>query len=150
MAKTTNIQGMGEIINALESLGVDVKSQKLQKVLKKSASKIISTAKSMAPIDSGDLRDSIGFITDKDSSNYDKALIGLRKEYYNNYLGVMFEYGTAGRIQSSTGRYTGVIAPRPFMRPALDRNASAVTDEVIKGVDGILRDLAKKKNLIYK
>jgi hypothetical protein len=36
------------------------------------------------------------------------------------------------------------------MRPALDQNANAVTEEILKGVDGILADLAKKNNLIYK
>ena len=149
MASDKNIQGMSEVINALEAIGVDIKSPKLQKLLRKSAEPIIATAKSLVPVNTGDLRDSIGFITTKDSTNLDKTLIGLRKEYYNNYLGVMFEYGTAPRIQSN-GRYTGSLAPRPFMRPALDRNASNVTDEVIKGVDSMLRDLAKKNNLIYK
>ena len=126
------------------------KSEKLQKVLRKSSERIINSAKSLAPNNTGDLKDSIGFITSKDSTNLDKVLIGLRKEYYNSYLGVMYEYGTVGRIQTTTGRYTGVISPKPFMRPALDNNANAVVDDVIKGVDSILRDLAKKNNLIYK
>jgi HK97 gp10 family phage protein len=149
MANEKNIDGMAGVIDALEAIGVDIKSPKLQKLIRKSSEPIIATAKSLVPVNSGDLRDSIGFITTKDSTNLDKALIGLRKEYYNNYLGVMFEYGTGPRIQSN-GRYTGSLAPRPFMRPALDRNAESVTDKVLKGVDGMLRDLAKKNNLIYK
>lgn len=150
MAKNAHIDGMAEVVKALEAVGIDVKSEKLQKVLRASSQRIINTAKSLAPTNTGDLKDSIGFITSKDSSNLDKVLIGLRKEYHNNYLGVMYEYGTVGRIQLTTGRYTGVITPRPFMRPALDSNSNAVVDDVIKGVDGILRDLAKKNNLIYK
>ena len=145
----TNITGMAEVINSLQAMGKNIKTPKLQKVIRQSSQRIINTARSLAPVNTGDLRDSIGFITTKDSTNLDKTLIGLRKEYYNNYLGVMFEYGTAPRIQSN-GRYTGSLAPRPFMRPALDRNAANVTDEVIKGVDSMLRDLAKKNNLIYK
>jgi hypothetical protein len=62
----------------------------------------------------------------------------------------MFEYGTVARIQSSTGRYTGNIAPVRFMQRAVDANATQVTENIIKGVDGILRDLAKKNKLIYK
>ena len=150
MAKNAHIDGMAEVVKALEAVGVDVKSEKLQKVLRKSSERIINSAKSLAPNNTGDLKDSIGFITSKDSTNLDKVLIGLRKEYYNSYLGVMYEYGTVGRIQTTTGRYTGVISPKPFMRPALDNNANAVVDDVIKGVDSILRDLAKKNNLIYK
>jgi len=145
----TNITGMAEVINSLQAMGKNIKTPKLQKVIRQSSQRIINTARTLAPVNTGDLRDSIGFITTKDSTNLDKTLIGLRKEYYNNYLGVMFEYGTAPRIQSN-GRYTGSLAPRPFMRPALDRNAANVTDEVIKGVDSMLRDLAKKNNLIYK
>ena len=58
----------------------------------------------------------------------------------------MYEYGTVERIQSSTGRYTGSIAPVRFMQRAVDANATQVTENIIKGVDGILRDLAKKNN----
>ena len=144
-----NLTGMADVINALQAMGKNIKTPKLQKVIRNSSERIITTAKSLAPVNTGDLRDSIGFITSKDSTNLDKALIGLRREYYNAYLGVMFEYGTAPRFQKN-GRYTASITPTPFMRPALDRNANAVTEDILKGVDAILADLAKKNNLIYK
>lgn len=144
-----NLTGMADVINALQAMGKNIKTPKLQKVIRNSSERIITTAKSLAPVNTGDLRDSIGFITSKDSTNLDKALIGLRREYYNAYLGVMFEYGTAPRFQKN-GRYTASITPTPFMRPALDRNANAVTEDILKGVDSILADLAKKNNLIYK
>jgi len=131
-------------------MGVEIDSPDLQRMLKAQALPIINSAKNLAPKDSGDLAKSIGFITGKDKDNKTKVLIGLRKEYYNNYLGVMFEYGTVSRIQQSTGRYTGIIEARPFMRPALDQNAGKVTDGIINGVDKILSKLAKKNNLIYK
>ena len=131
-------------------MGVELDSPDLQRMLKAQAMPIINSAKNLAPKDSGDLAKSIGFITGKDKDNKTKVLIGLRKEYYNNYLGVMFEYGTVARIQQDTGRYTGIIEARPFMRPALDQNAGKVTDGIINGVDKILSKLAKKNNLIYK
>lgn len=145
----TNVTGMAEVINALQAMGKNIKTPRLQKVIRQSSQRIINTAKSLAPVNTGDLRDSIGFITSKDSTNLDKALIGLRREYHNAYLGVMFEYGTAPRFQKN-GRYTAQITPHPFMRPAVDQNANAVTEEILKGVDEILADLAKKNNLIYK
>ena len=131
-------------------MGVEIDSPDLQRMLKAQALPIIQSAKNLAPKESGDLAKSIGFITGKDKDNKTKVLIGLRKEYYNNYLGVMFEYGTVARIQQNTGRYTGIIEARPFMRPALDQNAGKVTDGIINGVDKILSKLAKKNNLIYK
>jgi HK97 gp10 family phage protein len=144
------VENIAEVINSLKAMGVELDSPDLQRMLKAQALPIINSAKNLAPKDSGDLAKSIGFITGKDKDNKTKVLIGLRKEYYNNYLGVMFEYGTVARIQQDTGRYTGIIEARPFMRPALDQNAGKVTDGIINGVDKILAKLAKKNNLIYK
>jgi HK97 gp10 family phage protein len=147
---SNKVENIAEVINSLKAMGVELDSPDLQRMLKAQALPIINSAKNLAPKDSGDLAKSIGFITGKDKDNKTKVLIGLRKEYYNNYLGVMFEYGTVARIQQDTGRYTGIIEARPFMRPALDQNAGKVTDGIINGVDKILSKLAKKNNLIYK
>lgn len=147
---SNKVENIAEVINSLKAMGVEIDSPDLQRMLKAQALPIIQSAKNLAPKESGDLAKSIGFITGKDKDNKTKVLIGLRKEYYNNYLGVMFEYGTVSRIQQSTGRYTGIIEARPFMRPALDQNAGKVTDGIINGVDKILAKLAKKNNLIYK
>ena len=72
------LDGLAETLDALKAMGVEVKSKKLQNLLKKSSAPIIATAKSLVPVDTGDLRDSIGFINSKDNANFDKALIGLR------------------------------------------------------------------------
>lgn len=144
------VENIAEVIDSLKAMGVEIDNPEFQRMLKAQALVIIQSAKNLAPKDSGDLAKSIGFITGKDKDNKTKVLIGLRKEYYNNYLGPMFEYGTVARIQEKTGRYTGIIEPRPFMRPALDQNAGKVTDGIINGVDKILAKLAKKNNLIYK
>jgi HK97 gp10 family phage protein len=145
-----NVENIAEVIDALKAMGVEIDNPEFQRMLKAQALPIISSAKNLAPKEGGDLAASIGFITGKDKDNKTKVLIGLRKEYYNNYLGPMFEYGTVERIQGKTGRYTGIIEARPFMRPALDQNAGKVTDGIINGVDKILAKLAKKNNLIYK
>jgi HK97 gp10 family phage protein len=147
---TKNVENIAEVIDALKAMGVEIDNPEFQRMLKAQALPIINSAKNLAPKDSGDMAASIGFITGKDKDNKTKVLIGLRKEYENNYLGPMFEFGTVERIQGKTGRYTGIIEPRPFMRPALDQNAGKVTDGIINGVDKILAKLAKKNNLIYK
>ena len=147
---SNKVENIAEVIDALKAMGVEIDNPEFQRMLKAQALPIIQSAKNLAPKDGGDLAASIGFITGKDKDNKTKVLIGLRKEYYNNYLGPMFEYGTVERIQGKTGRYTGIIEARPFMRPALDQNAGKVTDGIINGVDKILAKLAKKNNLIYK
>ena len=144
------VENIAEVIDSLKAMGVEIDNPEFQRMLKAQALVIIQSAKNLAPKDGGDLAASIGFITGKDKDNKTKVLIGLRKEYQNNYLGPMFEYGTVARIQGKTGRYTGILEPRPFMRPALDQNAGKVTDGIINGVDKILAKLAKKNNLIYK
>lgn len=147
---SANVQNIAEVINSLKAMGAEIDSPEYQRMLKAQAMPIIQAAQNLAPKESGDLAKSIGFITGKDKDNKTKVLIGLRKEYYNNYLGPMFEFGTVGRIQEKTGRYTGIIEARPFMRPALDQNAGRVIEGIINGVDKILAKLAKKNNLIYK
>jgi HK97 gp10 family phage protein len=149
--RETKMDGLAEILSALEKMGVDVKSEKLQNMIKKESQCIIDTAKSLAPADTGNMRNSIGFITKMDKDNRERVLIGLNGNYYNHYLGVMFEYGTVARIQESTGRYTGQLGTqRAFMRPAMDQNRNRVIEGIKKGVDQIIADLAKKNNLIYK
>ena len=149
--RENKMDGMPEIIEALKRMGVDLETEELQKMLKREAQPIIDTARRLAPSDTGNLRQSIQFITRMDKQNRTKVLIGPHGDWYNHYLGVMFEYGTVERIQETTGRHTGRIKDgRPFMRPALDQNAGKVTDGIINGVDKILSKLAKKNNLIYK
>jgi HK97 gp10 family phage protein len=148
---TKNVENIAEVIDALKAMGVEIDNPEFQRMLKAQALPIINSAKNLAPKEGGDLAASIGFITGKDKDNKTKVLIGLRKEYQNNYLGPMFEFGVpTNRIQSTTGRDTGILEARPFMRPALDQNAGKVTDGIINGVDKILAKLAKKNNLIYK
>ena len=149
--RENKMDGMPEVVESLKRMGVDLESDDMQKMIKRESQPIIDTARRLAPSDTGNMRDSIGFITRMDKNNKTKALIGLRGEWYNHYLGVMHEYGApTNRIQSTTGRDTGILEARPFMRPALDQNAGKVTDGIINGVDKILAKLAKKNNLIYK
>lgn len=148
--RENKMDGMPEVVESLKRMGVDLESDEMQKMIKRESQPIIDTARILAPSDTGNMRDSIGFITRMDKNNKTKALIGLRGEWYNHYLGVMHEFGTVARIQEKTGRYTGIIEARPFMRPALDQNADRVTDGIINGVDKILAKLAKKNNLNYK
>ena len=141
-----NVKGVGEVIKALEAVGANIKSQELQQMLRGESQRIVDTAKSLVPVDTGDLRESIGFITNKDDANMDKVLIGVRKSYYNYYLAPMLEYGTEPRVTKS-GAYRGVITPRPFMRPALDKNRDAVVNGVNRGVSKIVLKLAEKFKL---
>lgn len=140
------VTGIEDTIKALKAVGASIEGKELQNVMRNEGRKVITTAKAMAPVDSGDLRDSIGFITSKDDKYKSTVLIGTRRNYYNHYLGVMYEFGTAPRIQKN-GRYTGTIEPRPFMRPALDKNKQSIVNGIFNGVSKIVTKLAKKYKL---
>lgn len=140
------VTGIEETIKALKAVGASIEGKELQNVMRNEGRKVIATAKALAPVDSGDLRESIGFITSKDDKFKSTVLIGTRRNYYNHYLGVMYEFGTAPRIQKN-GRYTGSIEPRPFMRPALDKNRESIVNGIFSGVSKIVSKLAKKYKL---
>lgn len=140
------VTGIEDTIKALRAVGASIEGKELQNVMRNEGRKVIATAKALAPVDSGDLRDSIGFITSKDDKYKSTVLIGTRRNYYNHYLGVMYEFGTAPRIQKN-GRYTGSIEPRPFMRPALDKNKQSIVNGIFNGVSKIVTKLAKKYKL---
>lgn len=137
------VTGLKDVLNSLEAIGENIETEALQNRIKQEAQVIIDSAKSKVPVNTGNLRDSIGFITDKDSKYRSKVLIGLRQEYYNYYLGIFFEYATEPRI-TQNGAYRGVLTPRPFMRPALDQNREKVSNGVVKSVLTTVREVAKK------
>jgi HK97 gp10 family phage protein len=138
------VKGLAKLIDDLLKAGAEFQ---FQDTLKKEGQRVIDDAKALAPLESGDMRDSIGFITSKDTKFKNTVLIGLRKNYYNHYLGVMFEYGTEPRIQKTSGRYTGELTPKPFMRPALDKNRQAIVNGLKKGITEKVTKLAQKYNL---
>src|SRR5690606_40445199 len=51
-------------------------------------------------------------------------------------LAHLFEYGTGPRFQRTTGRYTGIMAPQPFVEPVRER-----------GAERFIRELAQVKVL---
>lgn len=141
------VEGVGEVIKALEAIGESIKTPELQTILRAEGQRVIETAKSLVPVETGDLRDSIGYITSKDGQNLDKVLIGARKNFYNSYLAPMIEHGTEPRIVKS-GAYRGLLKPKPFLRPALDLNKNAVVNGVNNGISKLVTNLAKKNKLI--
>lgn len=141
------VEGVGEVIKALEAIGESIKTPELQTILRAEGQRVIETAKSLVPVETGDLRDSIGYITSKDGQNLDKVLIGARKNFYNSYLAPMIEHGTEPRIVKS-GAYRGMLKPKPFLRPALDLNKNAVVNGVNSGISKLVTNLAKKNKLI--
>lgn len=104
---------MIEGIGSLNSLAVDLAgagpraAAKADQVIDKTAHDIEATSKQLAPVDTGNLKNSIGV----DRTGGLSAVVGPTAEY-----GAHVEYGTATQ------------GPQAYMGPAVDRHAPAFYD----------------------
>ena len=55
-------------------------------------------------------------------------IVGLRKPFSS--LAHLFEFGTAERVQKTTGRRTGRMPAEPFMRPALEQMGGDKAEQI--------------------
>ena len=131
------LQGLDNVIGKMEALGGE---ELVSKGLTKTANAVQGQAKLLAPVDTGDLRDSIKVSDIKDKrvevfTNSDHAIFN---EYGTGTKGdpevphttkEKWVYkGTDGKFHTSHG-----MAPRPFMRPAAEfgrQNIGEIFEEV--------------------
>ena len=97
---------------------------------------IQAQAKSLAPVDTGNLRASIGYLTPLQNEG---NLSGVRPEWNEGYVGTNVEYG----IWQEYGTYK--MPPQPFLRPAgLIYATGKSAQEVMKAFnDGMATELPK-------
>lgn len=115
-AKVENIE---EVNKALMALADKVNGTQLATALKAAGLIIEGDAVKMAPIDTGTLRRSIMTEAAATGDHTAEARVGTNLEY-----GPFMEFGTIH------------IAPRPYLRPAFDKNKTAVMTtvaEILKG-----------------
>lgn len=121
MKVTGKITGFKELRAALAELPRATERSVVRKVLKRRAEPIADMARSLAPVDTGALRDSIA-VTTKLSRRHRKALKEGKKDT-NVHIGAsskahLQEFGTREH------------APQPFMRPAWDAHKGGLVDEI--------------------
>ena len=99
-----------------------------------------ASAKALAPVDSGELRDKIDHNV-KNTTNGPTATIGSPLDY-----AIYVEYGTGERSENGAGRkggwsyqtpdgewhHTNGMSPQPFLRPAFKRNKDKIREIVGK------------------
>ena len=136
------ITGDTELARALQGLPSRISKEAAFAALVEALLPVVDAAKARAPVESGDLRNSIGFTIKRYTKS--KILLGL--------VGPLRGYGTGGRepanyahnveyghriaqggkldrvdgrkvqrgVFESAGTLAGYVAPRPFLRPAWD------------------------------
>lgn len=133
----TTIEGAAELGDLFEQLPKQLTDNVLRTTGKKALEPVRDMAKSLVTVgkeDGGQTRDSI---TIKTVLSKRQRRIFKKKGDIAVYMGpsapegaagVLLEFGTGERRQRSTGRRTGSMGARPFMRPAWDATKGQVLD----------------------
>jgi HK97 gp10 family phage protein len=146
---SVKIEGMAELMKALESMGQDVDQKAVAALTTTEAQKIVYIARSYIPEDSGLAKMSIKIVGTKNNKGFTGTLAGIDWHSEHGYLAHILEFGTAPRF-TKDGKYTGQIAPVGFMRRAFDSSRNAASEAISSGMVKLIRDLAKKNNLKIK
>ena len=144
----SSVEGMDELLSTLSGLGGNIK-ESCKKGLERGAKKIQKSAKYLAPVDTGHLRNSINT---KSEIKIDEI---TAKVYTNCGYAPYNEFGTGQRgAKSNIDRPDGIaykadwkgMAAQPFMTPAYlhAKNTGEVEQEVIKSIEQDIRKLGGK------
>lgn len=161
MRSTLKVEGLSEIQKGLQEFKKSTQTGILTRVLRRAAKPVETAAKSNAPVDSGELRDSI--TTEAVRQNVGKAAYAdaMRSGASRAEAGQAARAANreaAGRGASATvrvkagvsyahftefGTRTGTPAT-PYMGPALRENASAVTKTIAADLEVEIAKTAKR------
>ena len=112
---------------------------KLQQIKRRAAAPVVQRMKAAAPSDR--LASAVGMTTAKSKTG--GGTMSMRIGVIKNpgggtmsapALASIFEYGSADRVQASTGRRTGSVTKRPWLRPAWDGTVNQLKATFEQGV----------------
>ena len=140
---TVRIRGEKDVIRQLKRLEGSVRAELIKAELEDAAEVIVADAKRRAP--SSTIADGIGVLgTEVKSSGKvttEVGLVGGRRPWF---YGLFVERGTGPRVQETTGRRTGSMPARPFVRPAFDAQKSNVAARFGAGIKRRLMQVASR------
>lgn len=139
------------VYNQLKKYGVSLNHNQLRVIIRRAIKPtLIAAQQNVARIDkqstgdtTGNLFDSLGFITGK-SKDFPNIQIGPRvKRGWKGFHGVFVEFGTHIRSTRS-GFNRGAARPTPYMQPAFDKTVTTVTINFRKEVADYVEEVAQK------
>lgn len=130
------IEGMADLEKQLKDLEKSLNPDKVEPILLDGAKDLAAAMKANAPKGpTGNLKKSIKAKLLKQYAGHPAAGAGVdRKKAPHAHL---VEYGTAQRHQKS-GKSTGTMPSKPFLRPAWDANKERITGNIIDGLKGLI------------
>ena len=158
------IEGLRELENKLNELGKSASKTVMRNTLKKAAEPIAESARASAPVDTGNLKASIGVSTKlskaQKRAQAKSAKASGGKDFSEIFVGSaspvahLVEFGTAPHINQ--GKFAGSqhpgTSPQPFMRPAWESNKDSSLDiikselasQIVKAAGRAAKKAAKK------
>lgn len=136
MVVKVKVEGLRELDKALSELPKATGRNVLRRAGRKALEPIVEDARGMAPSDTGRLREEMTVSTrlSKRQAALHRKMVKDSKASIEMFAGAgysrvahLLEFGTAQRFHKS-GKSTGAVSPRPFMRPAWDAGKEKVLE----------------------
>lgn len=123
-----SLSGFAELEKELDNLSKAAGKGALRRALMKAAKPTVEIAKSLAPVDSGKLRDSIivGAKLDGRQAKMHRRMFKDDRASIELFIGPSYLLGGGGRHGHLLEFGTVKMAPQPFMRPAWDQDQKAM------------------------
>jgi HK97 gp10 family phage protein len=111
---TEFVQGMSELLRKLRELPKALENRIVNEALEAGAQPILDTAKALAPVDTGLLRESLKVVTAPVRKNSHLVRVGTEEGDYKGdaFYAAFHELGTTK------------MPARPYLRPAFDQNVN--------------------------
>lgn len=145
MKTTVKIEGLRELDEALGELTKATARNVLRRVGLKALQPVADTARSLAPVDDGHLRDSIGVgtrLTRRQAALHRKALRSgtSQSSFWEGFAG-------AGGLPQAITQEFGTVShpPQPFMRPAYDANKNQMLEIVKRDLGEEIQKAAQRQ-----
>ena len=158
MIPTVKVDGIKELRRALDRLPKELQHASESNALREGMKPVLKTARGIAPVQDGLLKKAIG-LTVRKGKNGVTARVGARTGFKGRSLGFkMVKRGkNKGKMTErfqDPSKYSHLVefgtshsAAKPFIRPAVESNTSAISDGIAKGYEkGLEKAIAKVRS----
>jgi HK97 gp10 family phage protein len=143
--KTTGFEGLEDALIELEQFSGRTTAGKnaVQRGMKSAMKRVENKAKSLVPVDEGDLRDSI--TTKKERAKRQRGSAKFARQ-----TGISMLTGPTGKPEGGNPAWqeegTVKMTPQPYMRPAADSEGQKVIADVAKELqDAVMKSVARAR-----